>query len=63
MTAKDKNKGAGQEETKEDPVLDFRHKPGETEEQYWDRVTTQMLGDFDSYKQLEMVSAKKETKH
>jgi hypothetical protein len=60
MTAKDKNKGAGQEEMKE---LDFRHKPGETEEQYWDRVATQMLGGFDSYKQMEMVSAKKETKH
>ena len=60
MTAKDLK--SPPEEEKQ-PKLDFRRRPYETDELYWDRITEDLFGDFDSYKMMVMEKAAQQTKH
>jgi hypothetical protein len=50
-------------ETTKELELDFRHKPGETDDQYWDRLTQAMFGKTEMYQQMQVEKAKAETKH
>jgi hypothetical protein len=50
-------------EEEEQPELDFRRRPYETDGRYWDRITDQLVGDFDSYKEMMVKNARNEIKH
>jgi hypothetical protein len=60
MTTKGLNRPQGEEQK---PKVDFRHRPYETDELYWDRIADELLGNFDSYKMMVMENARNEIKH
>jgi hypothetical protein len=49
--------------TKSETGFDFISKPGETEDQYWDRFYREPFGEDENYKKFMMEKARTESKH